>query len=203
LFARWTGIWPGKAEAAALGYFTYWRGNKWPDPPGGRVRCDDSVPGSGPDLNRIYEEELHKIFFVKPPAPVVDRQQKSANLAEAMRRLNYLTQKHHIPPHIETFAMADVSTAHITFGDSERIGNIDAPFHVARLDPVHDAHDSPGDIFAVNLDLSPMEIADELARYGFSNAFQEIFNKLHTYKIPYVRFDRDAPEVGDWPAFDW
>jgi len=37
-FARWTGIWPGKAEADFL----------------------------GTDLNGIYEHGFHKIFFVKP-----------------------------------------------------------------------------------------------------------------------------------------
>lgn len=38
IFARWTGIWPGKAEADFL-----------------RI-----------DLNTFYERGLHKIFFVKP-----------------------------------------------------------------------------------------------------------------------------------------
>jgi len=38
LFARWTGIWPGSAEAAYLGI----------------------------DLNGLYEQQLNKVFFVKP-----------------------------------------------------------------------------------------------------------------------------------------
>lgn len=37
-FARWTGLWPGSAEAAAL----------------------------GTDLNSFYRLGLHKVFFIKP-----------------------------------------------------------------------------------------------------------------------------------------
>jgi len=38
IFARWTGIWPGKIEAQYLGI----------------------------DLNEFYKQGYHKIFFVKP-----------------------------------------------------------------------------------------------------------------------------------------
>jgi hypothetical protein len=37
-FARWTGLWPGSVEAEALGI----------------------------DLNELYSQGYHKIFFVKP-----------------------------------------------------------------------------------------------------------------------------------------
>jgi len=38
LFARWTGIWPGKAESRAL----------------------------GKDLNQFYVSGIYKLFFIKP-----------------------------------------------------------------------------------------------------------------------------------------
>jgi hypothetical protein len=41
-FARWTGIWPGLAESAALGI----------------------------DLNEFHRRGLHRVFFVKPNASV-------------------------------------------------------------------------------------------------------------------------------------
>lgn len=44
LFARWTGIWPGQAEARALGI----------------------------DLNEFYVRGLHLLFFVKPSATTVN-----------------------------------------------------------------------------------------------------------------------------------
>jgi hypothetical protein len=37
-FARWSGFWPGKLEALALGI----------------------------DLNELHERELHRMFFIKP-----------------------------------------------------------------------------------------------------------------------------------------
>lgn len=50
-FSRWTGIWPGEAEAIVLGFVL----------PGALL-----APGIQPDLNRFYAEGYHKIFFVKP-----------------------------------------------------------------------------------------------------------------------------------------
>ena len=41
-FARWTGYWPGELEARALGI----------------------------DLNELYQQELHKLFFIKPGSKV-------------------------------------------------------------------------------------------------------------------------------------
>lgn len=58
VFARWTGVWPGYAEAAALGYWVRWdRG--W-------IPCERGHPDARPDLNRLYAEGLHRVFFRKP-----------------------------------------------------------------------------------------------------------------------------------------
>jgi hypothetical protein len=59
-FARWTGIWPGHAEAVKLELFSKWsKENGW-------VKCDKNDPEGRPDLNTFYSMGLHKTFFVKP-----------------------------------------------------------------------------------------------------------------------------------------
>jgi hypothetical protein len=47
LFARWTGLWPGVAEAVAIGL---------------------PLQNGLPDLNQFYRQGYNKIFFVKPIA---------------------------------------------------------------------------------------------------------------------------------------
>jgi hypothetical protein len=59
LFARWTGVWPGYAEARELGLFTKWTDKGW-------QKCYAFDPEAKPDLNTFYEKGLNKIFFVKP-----------------------------------------------------------------------------------------------------------------------------------------
>lgn len=51
LFARWTGLWPGDAEAILLGFV---------------LHPLDHSGGVRPDLNRLYSEGYHKAFFIKP-----------------------------------------------------------------------------------------------------------------------------------------
>ena len=63
LFARWTGIWPGKAECEALGLFA-----KFPGKNGGWEKCDRNDPDAVSDLNTFYSEGYSQIFFVKPKA---------------------------------------------------------------------------------------------------------------------------------------
>lgn len=75
-FARWTGFWPGVLEAQALS-------------------CD---------LNTIYSQGLHKLFFVKPKTG------------------------------FDTFVYADLSTKYITPEDGKLIGMDLAPFHLASVD---------------------------------------------------------------------
>lgn len=99
----------------------------------------------------------------------------------------------------EIFQIADISTKYITAEDGELVQSDTAPFHIAKTDPP----DSAGDIFCVPLDRSAEEVCKELGYYDFSEAFQNLFRRLHAAGIPYVRFDVDGGEVKDAPEFDW
>lgn len=44
----WTGVWPGKEDAAALGWYSY-LGPPW-------IRCGPDHPEATPDLNRLMIE---------------------------------------------------------------------------------------------------------------------------------------------------
>ncbi|TNH30411.1 hypothetical protein FHG89_07810 [Micromonospora orduensis] len=48
--STWTGGWPGHREAREFGWHVRWdaEARTW-------ARCAPEVPGSGPDLNRLYE----------------------------------------------------------------------------------------------------------------------------------------------------
>lgn len=59
MFARWTGIWPGIAEAAMLGLYVKWTDHGW-------EKCDASDPLARPSLNDFYDMGYNKIFFIKP-----------------------------------------------------------------------------------------------------------------------------------------
>jgi hypothetical protein len=58
-FARWTGLWPGSAEAAELGLWVKWTDQGW-------EKCDKNDPDARPDLNSFITMGYSKIFFVKP-----------------------------------------------------------------------------------------------------------------------------------------
>jgi len=58
-FARWTGLWPGEAEAMALDLWCKWTDHGWET-----VTKDD--PEARPDLNRFYALGQQKYFHVKP-----------------------------------------------------------------------------------------------------------------------------------------
>lgn len=44
----WSGVWPGREDAAALGWYSYF-GPPW-------IRCGPDHPQATPDLNRLVEE---------------------------------------------------------------------------------------------------------------------------------------------------
>lgn len=50
---KWTGEWPGKAEAREFG----WYSKRNPDGPGW-ISCSKDEPGASEDLNRLYDEEV-------------------------------------------------------------------------------------------------------------------------------------------------
>jgi len=45
----WTGVWPGRDEAAALGFYCRWGGATW-------IACDATEQGAMPDLNKLYNK---------------------------------------------------------------------------------------------------------------------------------------------------
>lgn len=59
-FARWTGLWPGWAEAMALGLYSKFIPNV------GWKICDKYDTEAIPSLNAFIEKGYSKIFFVKP-----------------------------------------------------------------------------------------------------------------------------------------
>lgn len=59
-FARWTGFWPGEAEAFALGLIVKFEPGK------GWTKCSPYEDGARPDLNTFATEGYDKFFFVKP-----------------------------------------------------------------------------------------------------------------------------------------
>ncbi len=111
-----------------------------------------------------------------------------------------------MPFKFETYQIADISTAHITRGDAEIMGNPEGPCHVAKIDGTASlTHDtSPGDIFVVPLDEANFkEQLANLAAFGYSQQFLDLMTELHKQRIPYVRFDRDGGEVEGAPTFEW
>jgi hypothetical protein len=61
VFARWTGLWPGRSECISMNLFA-----KFPGQNGKWEKCGASDPNAVPDLNTFYELGYHKVFFIKP-----------------------------------------------------------------------------------------------------------------------------------------
>jgi hypothetical protein len=107
-------------------------------------------------------------------------------------------------PVFDVCQVADVSTKHITKEDGSLIGRLDAPGHIACIDPEDAECESPGDVFAVLQDsrYHRRQMA-ELRQFGFSGAFLRIFRALYRQRIQYVRFDGGSGEADGLPEFDW
>lgn len=107
-------------------------------------------------------------------------------------------------PEFEVYRIADVSTRYITRADGRLLGRVDAPGHVASVDPDDSQSGSPGDVFAVMQEgrYHRRQIA-ELRAFGFSAAVVGIFRALRRQGIPYVRFDADGGEAAGLAEFDW
>jgi len=107
-------------------------------------------------------------------------------------------------PEFDIYQVADVSTKHITKEDGRLIGRLDAPGHIASIDPEDAESESPGDIFAVLQDSgNHRRQMAELLEFGFSRAFLRIFRALYRQRIPYVRFDGGSGNVDGLPEFAW
>jgi hypothetical protein len=107
-------------------------------------------------------------------------------------------------PEFDIYQVADVSTKYITKEDGSLIGRLDAPGHIACIDPEDAESGSPGDVFAVLQDsrYHRRQMAD-LKEFGFSSAFLRIFRALYRQRIPYVRFDGGSGEAEGLPEFNW
>jgi hypothetical protein len=107
-------------------------------------------------------------------------------------------------PEFDIYQVADVSTKHITKEDGSLIGRLEAPGHIACIDPEDAESGSPGDIFAVLQDSgNHRRQMAELREFGFSREFLRIFRALYRQRIPYVRFDGGSGEADGLPEFDW
>ena len=72
-------------------------------------------------------------------------------------------------PEFDIYQVADVSTMHITKEDGSLIGRLDAPGHIACMDPEDAQSASPGDVFAVLQDSgNNLRQMAELRKFGFS-----------------------------------
>jgi hypothetical protein len=107
-------------------------------------------------------------------------------------------------PEFDIYQVADVSTKYITKEDGSLIGRLDAPGHVACIDPGDAESGSPGDIFAVlqNSGYHRRQMV-KLREFGFSRSFLRIFRALYRQRIPYVRFDAGSGDADGLPEFDW
>ena len=104
----------------------------------------------------------------------------------------------------DVYRMADVSTKYITRKDSMLLGQLDAPGHIASIDPVFVDSLSPGDIFTSSVCSDETDRRSDLIAWGFSENFIAILQAAHLQGIHYVRFDMDGGDIGgDVKQFEW
>jgi hypothetical protein len=95
---------------------------------------------------------------------------------------------------IKTYKIADISTCHITKTDAELM-HPTAPFHLAEVNGGH------GSIFY--LTDPAWDMADRLARAGFSSEFVECMCEARTAGCDYIRFDADGEKYPGMRTFNW
>jgi hypothetical protein len=97
-----------------------------------------------------------------------------------------------LPPALKV--VANVSTAHLTPEDAwllEAATGYEAYGFIGRHE------------YGYFMETWPEECDDEAAESGYSEALLQLINALHTLKIYYVGFDRDAEILEGFETFEW
>ena len=92
--------------------------------------------------------------------------------------------------------LADVSTNNITAEDGVWIGRADCPYRLGEED------DGSSSFFYVP-DGFDADDALELARFGLSGEFQEIFRQAAAQGIQYLRINADGFSIPEAKEFNW
>jgi hypothetical protein len=90
----------------------------------------------------------------------------------------------------------DVSTGHITAGDSKLILHTNSPCFMA------EHYAGYGTFFTVPQD-DFQEATDSLTAYGYSSAFINLFKHAHALGLTYLYLDNACPTLDGFPTFEW
>jgi len=97
-----------------------------------------------------------------------------------------------------TVTLADISTTYLPASDLELIRRLEAPNHLAEIDPLRACDCSPGSIFYVpdkNDGDALWDFIPEALAFGLSRRFVDIMTELSQQEIPFVLVDADGGEV--------